>query len=241
MKIIEHELAELKKNIGEMWDLVHKQISRASEALLTNNKDLAHEVLAMERRVNAYELKIDSDCEDVIALYAPVAVDLRFVLAVLKVNTNLERLGDFAEGIARFVVRHSDHGAMEQEMIEKTRLREMIGTVLEMFELTKQAMEQENTELATKVFSKDNIVDEINISSIEILNNYIQKDPSLGLTALYLVGVIRKLERFGDHCTNIAEEIIFYVDAKVLKHKGKKYNSPDLVEEKPQEEGAKQA
>ena len=241
MKIIEHELAELKKNIGEMWDLVYKQISRASEALLTNNKDLAHEVLAMERRVNAYELKIDSDCEDVIALYAPVAVDLRFVLAVLKVNTNLERLGDFAEGIARFVVRHSDHGDVEQEMIEKTRLREMIGTVLEMFELTKQAMEQENTDLATKVFSKDNIVDEINISSIEILNNYIQKDPSLGLTALYLVGVIRKLELFGDHCTNIAEEIIFYVDAKVLKHKGKKYNSPDLVEEKPQEEGAKQA
>lgn len=87
-----------------MWTLVYNQLDRAGEAVLTFDRELAQQVLVRERRVNALELKIDSDVEDIIALYNPVAIDLRFVLAMLKINTNLERLGDFAEGIARFVL-----------------------------------------------------------------------------------------------------------------------------------------
>ena len=99
MKVIEQEIAALKNTINEMWALVHQQIYNAGEAMLTGDKELAYKVLSRERRVNAFELKIDSDCEDIIALYAPVAIDLRFVLAMYKINTNLERLGDFAESI----------------------------------------------------------------------------------------------------------------------------------------------
>ena len=92
MKVIEQEIAALKNTINEMWALVHQQIYNAGEAMLTGDKELAYKVLSRERRVNAFELKIDSDCEDIIALYAPVAIDLRFVLAMYKINTNLERL-----------------------------------------------------------------------------------------------------------------------------------------------------
>ena len=105
VKFIESELILLKKEIDEMWTLVYNQLDRAGEAVLTLDKELAQQVMVRERRVNAFELKIDSDVEDIIALYNPVAIDLRFVLAMLKINTNLERLGDFAEGIARFVIR----------------------------------------------------------------------------------------------------------------------------------------
>ena len=91
MKVIEQEIAALKNTINEMWALVHQQIYNAGEAMLTGDKELAYKVLSRERRVNAFELKIDSDCEDIIALYAPVAIDLRFVLAMYKINTNLER------------------------------------------------------------------------------------------------------------------------------------------------------
>ena len=104
VKFIESELVLLKKEIDEMWTLVYNQLDRAGEAVLTFDRELAQQVLVRERRVNALELKIDSDVEDIIALYNPVAIDLRFVLAMLKINTNLERLGDFAEGIARFVL-----------------------------------------------------------------------------------------------------------------------------------------
>ena len=111
VKFIESELVLLKKEVDEMWTLVYNQLDRAGEAVMTLDKELAQQVMVRERRVNAFELKIDSDVEDIIALYNPVAIDLRFVLAMLKINTNLERLGDFAEGIARFVYALQGAGA----------------------------------------------------------------------------------------------------------------------------------
>ena len=170
MKVIEQEIAALKNTINEMWALVHQQIYNAGEAMLTGDKELAYKVLSRERRVNAFELKIDSDCEDIIALYAPVAIDLRFVLAMYKINTNLEK---------------------------------------------------ESSEIASRIFLKDNIIDEINHDSTPLIAQYIEAHPGSALAGLYMAGVIRKMERFGDHCTNIAEELIFYLDAKVMKHIGK--------------------
>ncbi len=219
VKFIESELVLLKKEIGEMWTLVYNQLDRAGEAVLTLDRKLAQQVLVRERRVNAFELKIDSDVEDVIALYNPVAIDLRFVLAMMKINTNLERLGDFAEGIARFAI-HCQEVALDSELVKKLRLGEMISQVLSMLELAKKALEEENLELATAVFAKDNLLDEINVEATNILADYVKQHPESALTCLNLVSVFRKLERSGDHITNIAEEIVFFIDAKVLKHSG---------------------
>ncbi|MBQ8224594.1 MAG: phosphate signaling complex protein PhoU [Bacteroides sp.] len=220
VKFIESELALLKKEIDEMWTLVYNQLDRAGEAVLTLDRELAQQVLVRERRVNALELKIDSDVEDVIGLYNPVAIDLRFVLAMLKINSNLERLGDFAEGIARFVLNCKEP-ALDANLVKNLRLGEMIQQVLDMLQLAKQALEEENQELATSVFAKDALVDEINANAATVLAAYIGNHPNSVLSCLNLVGVFRKLERAGDHITNIAEELVFFVDAKVLKHSGK--------------------
>ncbi|MEG1545279.1 MAG: phosphate signaling complex protein PhoU [Tannerellaceae bacterium] len=224
MKVIEQEITALKGSISEMWNLVHQQIYNAGEALLGGDKELAYKVLNRERRVNAYELKIDSDCEDIIALYAPVAIDLRFVLAMYKINTNLERLGDFAESIARFSNNLPDGEPIDPQLIRDTRVDEMLRELLDMIALTQEAFEKENSELASRIFIKDNLVDEINHASLPIIATYIETHPGSALSGLYLSGVIRKMERFGDHCTNIAEELIFYLDAKVMKHIGKAAN-----------------
>ena len=220
VKFIESELVLLKKEIDEMWTLVYNQLDRAGEAALTLDRELAQQVLVRERRVNAFELKIDTDVEDIIALYNPVAIDLRFVLAMLKINTNLERLGDFAEGIARFAI-HCKEPALDGELVQKLRLGEMIAEVLSMLELAKKALQDESLELATSVFAKDNLLDEINADATSILADYINKHPESTLSCLNLVSVFRKLERSGDHITNIAEEIVFFIDAKVLKHSGR--------------------
>ena len=108
MIYIEKELDDLKKEVLEMWDLVNSQLNRAGEALLSMDKELAHEVTYREKRVNAFELKIDSDCEDIIGLYNPVALDLRFTLAMMKTSNNLERIADFCDGIARFVIDYPE-------------------------------------------------------------------------------------------------------------------------------------
>ncbi len=221
MKVIEQEIVALKNSISEMWSLVHQQLYNAGEAMLTGDKELAYKVLSRERRVNAFELKIDSDCEDIIALYAPVAIDLRFVLAMYKINTNLERLGDFAESIARFAGNMPESEPLDPELIRMTRVEEMLKELLSMISLTQDAFEKESSEIASRIFLKDNLIDDINHKSLPIIAQYIETHPGSALSGLYMAGVIRKMERFGDHCTNIAEELIFYLDAKVMKHVGK--------------------
>ena len=129
VKFIESELILLKKEVDEMWTLVYNQLDRAGEAVMTLDKELAQQVMVRERRVNAFELKIDSDIEDIIALYNPVAIDLRFVLAMLKINTNLERLGDFAEGIARFVIRCKEP-VLDADLLTRMRRLRMFADVI---------------------------------------------------------------------------------------------------------------
>ena len=104
MSHLDTEIHLLREQLIEMQRIVRSQLSKCRSALLSFDTDLAREVLYNEKRVNALELKIDRDCENILALFNPVAVDLRFVLAALKINTNLERIGDNAEGIARYVL-----------------------------------------------------------------------------------------------------------------------------------------
>ncbi len=105
MAQIETELQLLKSEAVNMWTLVNSQLNKARLAFINFDKDLAREVVLKEKRVNGSELKIDRDCENIFALFCPVAIDLRFLLAVLKINTNLERIGDIAEGIAQICDR----------------------------------------------------------------------------------------------------------------------------------------
>jgi phosphate transport system protein len=216
MTQLETELQQLKDEAKNMWELVRGQLLKALSALLNFDGDLAREVVVMEKRVNATELKIDRDCENIFALYSPVAVDLRFLLAVLKINSNLERTGDIAEGIAKHVI--SAEKAFKPELLEATKVIEMYREAIAMLEETLTAFENEDTILARSVFEKDEFLDEINGQANELIIAYLKDNPDEMDQALYALSIIRKLERVGDQSKNIAEEIIFYIEAKVLKH-----------------------
>jgi phosphate transport system protein len=189
------------------------------------DRDLAREVILTEKRVNAFELKIDRDCEDILALFAPVAIDLRFILAVLKINMNLERTGDIAEGIGKFVVDIPQD--FDARLLEITRVLEMYQQGNEMIIDVMNAFEEEDTSLARRVFKKDDLLDEINKNAATIVADFIKDNPSKIESALYILSTIRKLERVGDQAKNMAEEIIFYSEAKVLKHKPKNKKSEE--------------
>lgn len=218
MVYIQQELERLKSETLAMWELVSSQLNRAGEALLSLDKDMAREVLYREKRVNAYELKLDSYCEDIIALYNPVALDLRFTLATMKIGTNLERIADFCEGIARFVIDYPEIN-IEADLFERTGIKEMVAIVKDMLERTREAYEKELSSLATSVIDMDIRVDELNHAAIPIIAEHLQVVPERAVECLNLVSIIRRLERMGDHCNNMAEDIVFYLDAKVLKHK----------------------
>jgi len=216
---LDNELQQLKSETINMWEMVLSQLKKTEQALANMDKDLAREVVLTEKRVNAYELKIDGDCEDIIALFAPVAINLRFLLAVLKINMNLERTGDIAEGIAKFVVNIPED--FDTELLKITRVIEMFKQGNEMIYEVMNAFEKEDTTLARKVFKKDDLLDEININAAAAVIEYIQNNPNKIEPALYILSSIRKIERVGDQAKNMAEEIIFYSEAKVLKHKPK--------------------
>jgi phosphate transport system protein len=217
MRHLEHELAGLRRDLIEMWKLVISQVSNAGEAILSFNQDLAMKVSVRERKVDAYELKIDNACENILALYQPVAIDLRFVLAVLKINADLERIADFAYGVARTLTTHPTV-ILDAEVITDSNLSVMIDEVKKMLMQGLEAFETEKSECASAIFNEDNIVDEINGKAPDLIAQYIQRNPERAYDCLQLIGVYRKMERIGDHCSNIAEEIFFYIDAKVLKH-----------------------
>lgn len=216
MTQFEIEIEDVKSEVINMWQLVLLQLSKAREAMLTFDKDLAREVVLKEKRVNALELKIDRDCENIFALFCPVAVDLRFLLAALKINNNLERIGDIAEGIARYIV--DSPVKFNVEVLESTQLIQMFEGSISILTDAQAAFEFENTLLARTIFSRDEVLDQINKRANANISEYIRGNLNNINEALDILSIIRKLERVGDQSKNIAEEIIFYVEAKVLKH-----------------------
>ncbi|MEN9331865.1 MAG: phosphate signaling complex protein PhoU [Bacteroidota bacterium] len=214
------ELQDLRSNILEMFELVQTQLTKSKESFLQLDKDLAREVVVNEKRVNGFELKIDRDCENIIALFNPVAIDLRFVLACMKINSNLERIGDIAESVAKFVMNFKLEP--EKELLETSRVIEMFDTCIEIMNTTARSFAEEDTKLARSIFKLDETVDEINIEANDKIAAFIRTHADRINQSLYTISMIRKLERVGDQCKNIAEETIFYIEAKVLKHKNQK-------------------
>ena len=221
MKHVERELLSLKEEVNQMWKLVLSQLEKARQAFFNHDVELARLVVSRERRVNAFELKIDSDCENYIALYSPVAVDLRLTLSMIKICRTLERIGDFATGVARHVV-DNDCNDLDAQIIEELQIEKMFDILMSMLSDCYVALETENTKISGKIIAKDEEVDTIYRQSTGILAAFVENNPTMARSALKTQLLIRKLERIGDHCNNIVEEIVFYVDAKVLKHSRKK-------------------
>ena len=222
MNLLETELGELKTDLLNMTNLVRSQLEKTDVAFFTFDKDLAKEVLKNEKRVNASELQIDAKCEHILALFNPVAIDLRFVVAALKMVSNLERIGDNSKGISQYITKF-EH-AFDPALVKLLRFKEMTDTALEMLAILSESFETDNTKLARSLFTKDETLDEINVAANIVMAKYLLEEKSQEkiMQAIYMLTIIRKMERIGDYVTNIAEEIIFYVKAKVLKHNRKK-------------------
>ena len=211
----------LNQAILEMLQLSISQFEKAMDAFINNDSDLAEEVIYKESRVNALDLKIEKDCERYLALHQPVAIDLRYVMALLKINYELERIADHAYGISKYVVEE-DELAISKQLLELLKFDKISDTINTMIDFIFDAYENENVKAARKVFKKDKILDKINANAFVILEEEIQKKPIIAGQALKLLSVVKKCERVGDLLKNIAEEIIFYQEAEVLKHRKKK-------------------
>jgi len=208
---------ELNKTGLEMLSICQKQLEKAHQALATFDVDLAEEVMHTENRVNALDIKIAKDCEQFLALYKPVARDLRFILAVRKINADLERIGDHAYTISRNVTLLEN--PIDKNLYLLLNIEKMFKTINEMNEHITEGYVTKKAKSARKVFKKDKVLDKINTKAYKIIENEIIKNSKLTHDALVLFSIINKLERVGDLLKNIAEKIIFYLDAEIVMHR----------------------
>jgi phosphate transport system protein len=216
MTVIDTNIQQIKADLIQMWTLVINQMEKARLALVNGDKDLAREVRMNEKRVDAFELKLDMDSENVLMLKNPVAIDLRFILSVLKINYNLERIGDYANAVAK-VAEHSN-GPMPEDILQASHLPEMFFTAQTMLHESLNAFEKGDRNHVNVIFGMDEKLDRTNNNANKIICQLIKDKPDDTMLILDALSIIRKLERTGDHTLNIAEELIFYFDAIVIKH-----------------------
>ena len=184
--------------------------------------DLAKEVATSDKRVNAMDLKVDRECEYILALYMPVATDLRFVLAAIKICSNLEQIGDYAQQIAKSTMKFIKKA--DFPLIRNFKILKMFDTAMSMLVDAYEAMENNDSSLARKIFKKDDFINDANKQAANVAAKLLTEKSHNSKIILELFSICRKLERIGDLNKNLAEEIIFHLEfeAKVLRYKNRK-------------------
>lgn len=219
MKHIDEEREILCKDIVDMWDLVILQLHNAATSLLNNNKELALKIRQREQELNNYELKIDNGCENFIALFSPVAIDLRLVIALLRINGRLERIGDFANGIARYVVENYESPFVD--LLGELDLEKFFSELEQMLTKTKMVFVSGNGDELEKLYEMDDSVDRLYRNALDKIAEYTSSHTDEAMRCISMSLLTRKMERIGDHCSNIIEDLSFYLDARIIKHASK--------------------
>ena len=208
------ELNRLKMQLLTMAGLVEKAISNAVKALVTRDTNLAEKTIADDDKVNQLELQIDEECLRLLALHQPMAADLRFITSAMRINVELERIGDLAVNIAERAVSLNQ----EPQLKPYLDIPEMAELTQKMLKDVLDAFVNRNPDLARSVCERDQRVDALNNQIFRELLTYMMAEPSSIARAVHLLIVSRYLERIADHTTNIAEGVIFMVNALVIKH-----------------------
>lgn len=211
------EINELKEEYTKMWCIVEQQVRNSFKAIEQHDRGLAKSIMVIENKVNAQELVLDSACERFLVLFAPVAIDLRFAISMIKINNNLERIGDFANSLAMFTYHYQD-AVLDEKLTDGIKWDRLTALVLEMMEVVKNAFDREDSSLARDVLRIDDEVDNLKANSVQVLADYIRLHPDKTEMLLHFNTVIRRIERMADRLSNIAEDLVFYFEAKELRH-----------------------
>ena len=216
-RVVRHfqeELEQLKTRLLEMGGLAEEEVRLAVKGLMDADADLIDRVLVGDEPVNTLHIEIDNRCFTLLALFQPMAADLRTIVAVVKINTDLERVGDLAVNIAEAARRYRTHSPVKK-LIDIPRMATIAQTMLRD---ALDAFVRLDVELAQHVLNEDDHLDLLKTQIFRELLTYMLQDPTTIEPALDLILISRHLERIGDHATNIAEDVIFIVSAKDVRH-----------------------
>jgi phosphate transport system protein len=211
---LEQDLEHARIRIFEMADLAIESISRSVEALKNSDARRAEEVIQRDSLLDRLEIAIDDECIRILVTKQPAAADLRLVLAMLKINTDLERIGDMSTNIAREAIRLGGRPALKP-LVD---IPIMARLTIEMIKEALLAITERNSARAKNVIEKDKEIDELNVQIYRELFSYMLENPNTISQAMGLIMVSKALERIGDHATNIAERAVYYIEGEEIRH-----------------------
>ena len=210
----EEEMQALRNRLLNMGALVEERMHDATHALIERRLDTAERIIASDQDVNDLQIEIDERCLRLLALQQPMASDLRLITAAMKINADLERIGDQAVNIAEQAVRVLAHPPLKP-LIDLPRMAEIAER------MTRESLDafvRKDATLARAILARDDEVDQLKDHVFRVLLTYMMADPGTIERALGLILISRHLERIADHATNIAEDVIFVVEAKDVRH-----------------------
>ena len=223
MKHLQRDLENLKREILAMGSFAEEATGRALEALLTGDVGLAESVIDGDVRLDRKEMEVEEECLKILALHQPVAADLRFIVAVLKVNNDLERIGDLAANIAKRAITLSRSRKVEPP----SELRAMMERVQGMVMASLDSLVRMDARIAREVLQADESVDAIHKRMYEALQARMREDPDHIPEYVQVLSISRYLERIADQSTNVAEDVIFTVEGDLVRHGGWELRAED--------------
>lgn len=219
MHHLQKEINHLKESILRLCADIEKMLALATKAVVERNDTIAKQVIDMDSVIDNTEVEIEEDCLKTLALYQPVAIDLRVIIAVLKINNDLERIGDLAVNMAERAVFLAKNNSYS----DKFDFISMSDVVADMLRKSVDALVKLDDELAAEVCKQDDIVDEQNKQMYLLVESMI-KDGYEDVTGLiHLLSISRHLERIADHATNIAEDVIYMIKGDIVRHHTEDY------------------
>jgi len=227
---LDQELALLRGLIAEMANHVDEQFADAMNALLQADTDLAQQVVDGDDAIDALELRIDEQCERIMALHAPVAVDLRMLIMAVKINTDLERIGDHCSNLSR----NARHLADAPGLLAQTRLPKMADMARTMLREAEDAFLENDRLKARKVIARDLQVNRLHEETFATLVEMLEEGHEQAEALSHLLTVSKALERISDHAKNIAQGIVFMIEGRDIRHGG----LDDETEEEPSSDGS---
>ena len=219
------DLEHLKKQTLALGAMVEQATDKAISALVDRRPDLAEEVMHGDDRIDRKEVEVEEECLKILALHQPVAADLRFIIAVLKVNNDLERMGDLAVNVAERAAFLATHEPLRVDLDFPGMALLVRGMVHDALD----AVVRMDTDLAREVWSRDDEVDAHHRRSYRVLEDTMQKDQGTVERCIHLLSTSRNLERIADAATNIAEDVLFMVLGEVVRHRFKNYMGRKLT------------
>lgn len=214
MHHLQKEITHLKEAILRLCADIEKMLALATKAVVDRDDAVAKEVIAMDSAVDNTEVEIEEDCLKILALYQPVAIDLRVIIAVLKINNDLERIGDLAVNMAE----HASFLAQHKPYSDKFDFISMSTVVADMLRRSVDALVKLDVELAADVCKQDDIVDEQNKQMYLLVESMIKEGSEDVSCLIHLLSISRHLERIADHATNVAEDVIYMIKGDIVRH-----------------------